>query len=143
MKVIAGAQPSRYHSDGVDILTLSLTEDETLKMYQTCLVFSGLNIPFNLIDGALRYMLFNNPTDIGLFEVKKMSDVQAAILFLRECLDPDNPIIFSIKNLNSRCTSAENLFDAIKEHAVEWKHHSPWAHWRIVTDNLIAQCLTH
>jgi hypothetical protein len=117
--------PSYNNSRGVEFLALNLTEDETRRMYETCQAFVRLRIPFNLKDYAFRYMLFHTPPEINLFELKKMSDAQAVILFLRECLDKENPIIESIKSLNSRCTCIESLYEAIKGHASECKQHRP------------------
>jgi hypothetical protein len=95
-------------------LELKMNEEEEHKLLRTCETFSGLNIPYNLKDCLIyNAALLWNPDEIDLFSVKKLADVQAVILILRECLVPTHPIVDAVKGLNSRTCTVDILYDAL------------------------------
>jgi hypothetical protein len=94
-------------------LEMKMTTEERHRMIRTCETFAGMHIPYNLKDKVIYSVFLWAPDEIELFDVKKIADVQAVILFLRECLSKANPIAMAVKDLHSRTCGVDALFDAL------------------------------
>ena len=114
-KWCAKCQPYAY-------LELHVSEEDEDRLFRTCETFAGLRVPYNLRDGMMYGTFQSNPAEIDLFGVRKLADVQAAILLLRQCLLPTHPIVDAVKGLNSRTCTADTLFDALVPVAAQSVH---------------------
>jgi len=95
-------------------LEIKMSDEERHKLLRTCETFAGIRIPYNLKDRLFFCTPLWTPDEAELFRLAKLADVQAAILFLRECLSPDHLVVIALRDLNSRCCGSETLFDALK-----------------------------
>lgn len=111
---------SAYWKEKTEILELPLSPEEGQKLSRTCETFASVGIPFNLLDCMLYFVPIRIPEEKSLFQVQKMSDTQAAILILRECLGADNPLLLVLKSLNSRQTLPSTLFETLLPVTKRW-----------------------
>ncbi len=101
-----------YFTQQSQFLQIEVTGEEFQKLSKTCATFATVGKPFNRRDYLLHYMPIRIPEDIPLFQVKTLSDSQAVILFLRECLSPGHRLSPIIQTLNSRHVLPETLYHA-------------------------------
>lgn len=92
-------------------LEVLLSEDDGQKLWNTCQTFAAVATPYNFLDFVLSIVPLRSPDERPLFENRTLSDVQAVILFLRECLSRDHKIVKALEDLNSRQASAAHLFE--------------------------------
>lgn len=103
-----------YWKEMHEYLEIALTEEEGLKLLRTCDVFANVAHPYNFLDFMLTIVPLRSPDEQPLFETKKMSDVQAVILMLRECLTPGHPVLVATADLNSKNTLVSHLFETLQ-----------------------------
>lgn len=93
-----------------DFLHLELPDADIEVLFQTCSAFAKTGIPFNRLDYSLYCMPIRIPDEIPLFRAEKLTDTQAVILILRECLADTSKIRMALSSLNSRQTLASTLY---------------------------------
>jgi hypothetical protein len=101
-----------------DFLLLSVDEDEKHRLKATCEACARVGKPFNLLDVVLMYVPFTSPKELRLEEAPTLNNTQAAILFLRECLNRDNPLREAVADLHSRQTFIDALYERLCQHAL-------------------------
>ena len=94
-------------------MLLNVSNEEAEKMFLTCVAFSKIRIPYNAWDVVLYHTPFRSPVEKNLFELTTMNDVQAIILFFRECLDVNSPTRQATDLLHSRLTLWDTLFECL------------------------------
>ena len=97
----------------VDFLLLSVDKEETRKMHALCEALDLAHKPFNMNDMMLMWVPFRVPIEISVFEAETLTNTQAIILILRECLNADNPMRIGLMGINSRTTYLDNLYDRL------------------------------
>jgi hypothetical protein len=109
-----------------DFLLLSLDEEEKRLLRLTCETCALVKKPYNLRDVLMLYApfsgLFADQRELGIDEAPVLNNSQAVILFLRECLNCDNPLRRALDGLHSRQTFICALHERLASHAlpVEW-----------------------
>ncbi len=101
-----------YFTQQSRFLQIEVTQDEFQKLSKTCSAFAAVGTPFNRRDYLLHYMPIRIPEDIPLFQVRTLSDSQAVVLFLRECLSTGHRLSLILQTLNSRQVIPETLYDS-------------------------------
>jgi hypothetical protein len=112
-------------------LQVEVTDEEFEKLCKTCVTFSTVTTPFNRKDYLLYYIPIRIPDEIPLFQARTLSDSQAAILFLRECLSTAHRIAPLLQNINSRHSLPETLYNTLAPVCplVEWNQLCPMLPW--------------
>lgn len=101
-----------------DFLLISLDEEEKRKLRATCEACALVKKPFNFLDVVLMYMPFANPKELSIEEAPTLNNAQAMVLFLRECLNQDNPLRRALEGLHSRQTFMDILYERLAPHAL-------------------------
>jgi hypothetical protein len=96
-----------------DFLHVTSASEEHDRILRTCRACVQSKLRYNYHDVLLFNVPFRTPMDKGLFEVETLHDAQAAILILRECLSPQNPVLGVVQALHSRTTMCYQLYDAL------------------------------
>ena len=73
---------------------------------------------YNVSDSLLMWLPFRVPNEISIIDAKAITNPQAIILILRECLNPDNPMLIGLADLHSRKTFIDNLYDRLALYAL-------------------------
>ena len=102
----------------VDLLLPSVDEDEKHRLKATCEACAEVGKPFNMLDVVLMYVPFASPKELRLEEAHTLNNTQAMILFLRECLNKDNPLRQAVADLHSRQTYLDTLYERLCQHAL-------------------------
>lgn len=109
-------EKSVYWSEKRDFLELiNVSQEDGRKLLRTCDTFSStlISVPYNLLDSLLYMIPTRVAEERGLFDAKKLSDSQAVILMLRECLTKPNAILDALQTLNSRQTMPQTLYETL------------------------------
>ena len=101
-----------------DFLLISLDEDEKLRLKATCDTCALVKKPFNYLDIAMMYVPFSTPTELSIAEAPTLNNSQAMVLFLRECLNRENPLRKALEGLHSRQTFMDILYERLSSHAL-------------------------
>jgi hypothetical protein len=103
-----------FREDTHDFIFIDVTQDELLKISQTCEACAQSKIQYNTRDMALCLVPFRCPRERTLFETRTLFCSQAVILILRSCLDPDHPLQSALNEINSRNTTPSQLHGVLK-----------------------------
>jgi hypothetical protein len=106
-----GGEPMREGT--MDILMLSVDEQEQARLLATCEACAEVKKPFNLQDLLLLYLPFYEVEELAFDTAPTLHNAQAVILILRECLRMDNRLREGLEGLHSRQTVLETLFDRL------------------------------
>lgn len=98
--------------DALEIMP-RLTQEVSETLLKTCEACAQANIPFNLVDLLLIHMPFDKE-DTRLFQVRSLNNCQAVILILRECVSPHHNLHQVVKQMHSRQTLVETLYDKVR-----------------------------
>jgi len=96
-----------------EFLRLALHDGEAECLFNTCSAFAQTGIPFNRMDYCLYCLPIRVPEEIRLFDAQKLTDTQAVILIIRECLMSTSQICMALSGLNSRQTLAGTLHSSL------------------------------
>jgi hypothetical protein len=96
-------------------LELPVSEDEGERLLRTCETFASVETHYNLMDGLFYVIPMRVAKERTLFQTDELSDTQAVILMLRECLSSETSqsILNALKCLNSRQTMPETLYETL------------------------------
>lgn len=108
---------NQYDYDA-DFLLISLSEEEKGRLRATCDACVLVKKPFNYLDVLMMYMPFSNPKELSIEEAPTLNNSQAMVLFLRECLDKENPLRKALDCLHSRQTFIDILYERLAPHAL-------------------------
>jgi hypothetical protein len=95
----------------LEFLMLSVDEEEAINIRKTCEACQKAHKQYSIQDMLLMLLPFRDPKEISLFDAETLNNVQAIILILRECLNPDNPLRLALQGLNSRATFIVTVYD--------------------------------
>lgn len=96
-----------------DFLHIPVSDEELLKISETCEACAESRIPYNLHDMILCQMPLRNPKENDLFHTKALFCSQATVLILRSCMSDDNPLKDILSSINSRTVTPSKLFDVL------------------------------
>lgn len=96
--------------EACDFMTLPTGPLEDDMIMRTCDACCQSHIKYNLRDSILSVVApFMCGTDTDLFHSPTLHAPQAVVLILRECLDPDNPVLKAMQGFNSRTFTSRQL----------------------------------
>lgn len=96
-------------------LLLNISEDECVKIKNVCEACVRAKLQYSMYELVMGLLPFRDPTDYSIFEVKKVRNVQAAVLIIRECVDPCKSTVgTALKSVNSRTISPTDLHRLLK-----------------------------
>ncbi len=121
----------------MDFLMISANDEEKRRILATCEACVKVKKPFNLKDVLLMHVPFREVEDLPIDKAPTLNNIQALILILRECLDPDNRLREGIEGLHSRQTFLEDLYNRLLPLAipVSWANVSALVKWDVVGDS--------
>ena len=99
-----------------DYLCIPVSQDELMRVSQTCEACVEAKIPYNLYDMVLSQMPLRNPSESDLFHTHTLFCSQAAILILRSCLDQAHPLQPFLAATNSRTITPSQLYELLRPH---------------------------
>lgn len=114
---LQGLHDAALEEEDVELLLLSMSEEEAHRILRTCEACASSKIPFNLRDLVLMYLPLRNVRDTPLFEVETLNHAQSIILILRECLEKDHELQPVLAGLHSRQTFVETLYQHLLPYA--------------------------
>jgi hypothetical protein len=98
----------------VVFLLLNIDNEETRKLRASCEACVLAHKPFNMKDVLLMQVPFRIPEEYSMYLAPTLNNTQAIILIMRESLNSDNPLLLAIKDLHSRQTILDVLYNCIK-----------------------------
>ncbi len=101
-----------------DFLLVSLDEEEKCRLKATCETCALVKKSFNYMDLLLMYIPFTDPKELSIADTPTLNNAQAMVLFLRECLNIDNPLRKTLESLNSRQTFIDVLYERLAPHTL-------------------------
>lgn len=108
-----------YDSEFIcDFLLISVDEEEKLKLRATCEACVLVKKPFNMQDVVLMCVPLLSLKELSIDEAPTLNNSQAMVLFLRGCLDKENPLRKALEGLNSRQTYMDDLYERLAPHAL-------------------------
>jgi hypothetical protein len=110
--------PAPWRDKEVDILLLSVDEQEQDKLLKTCTACVQSKKAFNLRDLLLLFVPFREVQDTSVFEAPTLNNPQAIILVLRECLNAENPLRSGLDGLHSRQTVLDTLYSSLRPYTL-------------------------
>ena len=102
-------------------LLLDITEEECVRIQSTCEACVRAKLEYSMYDMVMSALPFRDPDDPSIFKVGKIRNVQAAVLIIRECVDPSKSTIgTALKTVNSRTIHPSTLHRILKPLAFEF-----------------------